>query len=56
MLPLWADILVLLAIPAILLTVLKLMGDNEPDNTVAHHQEGEPPDSGDEDGQLLITA
>lgn len=52
MLPLWADVLIVAAIPAILLTVLKLMGDDERDNTTVHNSDDDPPGDGDQEDGL----
>ena len=56
MLPFWADVLIVLAIPVILLTILKLMGEDEPDNTVVHHSDDPPDSSGDGPEELLAAA
>ena len=46
LLPAWADVLILLAVPLIMLAVVLRWGGGEPDNTVVHHSgdEDEPPD------------
>ena len=44
MLPLWADVLIVCALPVILLTILWKWGAEEPDNSVVHQQEDEPLD------------
>jgi hypothetical protein len=69
MLPAWADVLILCALPLILLGVLLLLGDEDPGNGTAHTQEDgkrdggsdpdeEPPDSSSADGpdDVLIAA
>jgi hypothetical protein len=43
MLPAWADILILCALPVIVLAAVWIWGeDDEPDNAVIHHQQDEP--------------
>jgi hypothetical protein len=56
MLPLWADILILAALPVLVLAAVWI-GDEKPDNMVVHHSD-DPPDSSDEDDApgLLIAA
>jgi hypothetical protein len=56
MLPAWADVLIVAAIPVILLTVLKFMGDGTPDNAVVHHSDDEPPDTGEGPDEVLQAA
>ena len=54
MLPLWADVLIILAIPAIFLGAVWIWGDDPPDNTVEHHQENAERDG--EDPDLMAAA
>ena len=58
-LPAWADVLIIAALPVILGIVLAIWGAEEPDNAIVHQQEDEkPPDSTDEAGpdDVLIAA
>ena len=50
MLPLWADVLVIAALPLIILAVLWKWGGEEPDNGIVHQQEDE---ARDEDPDLM---
>ena len=56
MLPVWADVLIVLAIPVILLIVLRLLGNDEPDNAIVHAQEDEKPDGSGDEPTLLTAA
>jgi hypothetical protein len=47
-LPLWADILIIAAIPVILLAAVWLADEN-PDNMTVHHQQDEPRDEDEPD-------
>jgi len=55
LLPVWADVLIVAAIPAILLAILKFWGREELDNGITHEQEDGKRD-GDDDQDLLVSA
>ena len=50
MLPVWADVLILLALPVLVLAAVWIWGDDEADNTVIRQQENE---ARDEDPDLM---
>jgi hypothetical protein len=54
-LPLWADILIVVATPVILLAVLWKWGGGSPDNSIVHEQDGGQGD-GEEDGRFPLAA
>ena len=54
MLPLWADVLAVAALPVILALVLLIWGADDPANTVVHEQEDdEPPDNTGPGAELM---